>query len=214
MAPEESPMGLQIVFKQFLVLGILGGLVSVRAFGEQGSWFLNPSLLYQSSDVSYQPTTSGSGGESEWVKLNIAAGASLGGGLLLGVKYFNEKQSQESTVGSSQTTESVSEVNSLGICFGFKVNELVLMVSVMAIQAPVRTNNISEITLSEGGGTILDFMYLTDLGGWSVGPQFTWRSFNYEKIEDKDDPESNQVQNFSKATETWIEPYLAIMVNF
>lgn len=205
-----------MVLKKFHVclLSTLGVLASTPAFGEQGSWFLNPSLLYQSSDVTFQPESSGSGGEGEWVKLNVAAGASVGGGLLLGVKYFNEKQSQKSSSGSSQTTENISEVTALGVSFGFQVNELVLMVSVMAIQAPVRTNNISEITLSEGSGTILDVMYLTDLGGWSVGPQLTWRSFDYEKMEDKDDPDSNQVQSFSKASETWIEPYLAIMINF
>ena len=137
---------------------------------------------------------------------------SLAGGLLLGVKYFSE---EKSTSPQGSSGDSVTEtVTAAGVTVGFKMEQLVLQVSVMGLQPPKYTNNISDISLSDGSGTILDLMYLADLGGWYLGPQVTWRSFEYKKYVDKNDPDSSASEAFTKATEVYIEPYLSVFITF
>ena len=198
------PISLAEIFLCVAILGCPGFLE-----GAEDGWYINPALFYLDSEITYQPQWTGSELDAEWVKLNLSAGYSMAGGLLLGLKYYNDKY----TEGSGANKE-VTEITALGAGVGFRVEELALQVSVMALQAPERTDTRTDLTLSDGTGTMVDLMYLADLGGWYLGPQLTYRSFEYKKMESDNSSLATAVSAFTKATETHIEPYICFFFVF
>lgn len=200
--------------KRFMTSGCLFSVLTLfcgaqKLYSQENGWFLNPSFFYQSSEFSFQPTWTGSGSSEEWLRINASAGLATSGGFILGLKYFDDKKVSRSENSGNEVTE---QVTAAGPGFGFRFGELAIFVSIMALKAPVYHHSASRRTLSGGDGTIVDLMYFADMGGWYLGPQLTWRSFQYKTLEDKTDPDSQAVRSFTRAEEIRTEPYISIFI--
>ena len=196
---------------------LIGGFVlwGQTSMALEGVYF-NPAFSYRTEES----TTKLDGGENTYERthtlLNIGLGYGMGNGLLLGLKYFSDKVEAHSVPfwEDNPGDPAVLETTAIGGSVGFMVDELSLFVSIMAVQAPKRVDEPNNIEYSEGGGTMIDAIYFADMGSWFLGPQLTWRSFDYKSYKNTEDDNDQTADAFISRSESIIEPYISILVFF
>lgn len=172
--------------------------------------YLNPAFTYRTEESTTKFDFSETTSDSTHTQLNIGLGYGLGNGLLLGLKYFSDKIERQ----TDSSDPAIIHTTAIGGSVGFIVDEISFFVSLMALQAPKRHNNTTNIVFSEGSGTIIDIIYFADMGSWFLGPQLTWRSFDYKKYENTEDENDSLADDFVSRSESVIEPYISILVFF
>jgi hypothetical protein len=141
--------------------------------------FLQAGLLYYTQSARTPSTTGTTVTRSRaTTNFNTLAGYSLGNGLALGIKYYNET-SQDGWKFSDSASPPESKTSALGPAVGVQLGNFAAFGSYLVIQAP--ENVVASQKFDGGGGYILDFMYLINMGGWSFGPQISMIDFQYKK---------------------------------
>ena len=198
------------------MLLMVGGFFWAPALLALEGLYLNPAFSYRTEESTNKLDWGETTYESTHTLLNIGFGYGMGNGLLLGIKYFNDKVEAHSNPFWEDNPEdpAVLETTAVGGSVGFMVDELSFFVSIMAVQAPKRVDGPNNIEYSGGSGTMIDGIYFADMGAWFLGPQLTWRSFDYKSYKNTED-DNDQVEDvFISRSESVIEPYISILVFF
>ncbi|MFK7826919.1 MAG: hypothetical protein AB8G05_22440 [Oligoflexales bacterium] len=207
------------ILKRKLILGLLivGGIANweQKAMALEGV-YLNPAFSYRTEES----TTKLEFGETTYngthTLLNIGLGYGLGNGLLLGLKYFSDKLEgrTDTSFNNNPSDPAIIHTTAIGGSVGFMVDELSFFVSIMAVQAPKREDGPNDIEYADGSGTMIDGIYFADMGSWFLGPQLTWRSFDYKSYKNTEDDNDPVADIFISRSESIIEPYISILVFF
>jgi hypothetical protein len=176
-----------------------------KSFGKElNGFFINPALLYQSSETKEENETGIQTEQESLTSVNINFAYTLSNSMFLGVKYLNESSDKSNLLFSSSDSENTS--NAMGLCAGFNYGGLLLSFSYMGIQAPSLVSATHEY--KNGSGYMLEAGYYINMGSWWFGPQLSQRSFSYQ------DHFENSVKDSSFKTLTIekMNPYLGFIL--
>lgn len=179
------------------------------------SFFLMPSLSYYQMESSTRLEWGEGKQTTNRSILNATIGYNFAGGLLLGVKYLEDTQSLTNKPSwTSTTTNELDKINGIAGSIGFLTDQVFLMFSVFAIQAPIFYDDATTVEYTEGSGSMLELAYFADLGICLFGPLIAWRSLEYKKYNNLQDESDSTGQDFIKMNQTLLEPYISLLYFF
>lgn len=194
------------------IIGIIIGMtltIQTSAYGEATEGvFFQAGLLYSTRNIE---STSNDGSSSKstiaTTNLNAVGGYGVGNGLALGLKYYNEVNENGWQLTADSKSDPISETTALGPMLGFRMGNLAVFASYLAIQTPEKISKSQKY--AGGSGYIVDLMYMIDMGGWAFGPQFSIINFEYAKfylngVESQDDRDLK---------EQFLYPYFSFLIH-
>jgi len=178
--------------------------------------YLNPAFSYRTEESTTKLEFGELRTKGTHTLLNVGLGYGLGNGLLVGLKYFSDKleSSIDTSFNNNNSDPAIYQTTAIGGSVGFMVDELSFFVSIMAVQAPKKVDGPNDVEYADGSGTMIDGIYFADMGSWFLGPQLTWRSFDYKSYKNTEDDNDPLIDSFISRTESIIEPYISILVFF
>lgn len=159
------------------IIGIIIGMTLTHP--NLGLWGSEPKVSSSKQVCSTPPeeikSTSNDGSSSKstiaTTNLNAVGGYGVGNGLALGLKYYNEVNQNGWQLTADSKSDPISETTALGPMLGFRMGNLAVFASYLAIQTPEKISKSQKY--AGGSGYIVDLMYMIDMGGWAFGPQFS-----------------------------------------
>ena len=170
--------------------------------------FINPAVHYHTEDLESKYQWGDSNEYRYNTILNTTLGYNLGDGLLFGLKYLHDIYETDNVPFWEENSGSSDKITSnvVGAGVGFFVDKLSFFISILS--NPYRKNTMTQVVHSKGSGTMIDMIYLIDLGGFYIGPQLSWINIKYKKYDGEENDNLEDV--FISMEQTKIEPYIGL----
>ena len=143
-----------------------------------GELIINPAITGSQEESHRGDSTS----KDTVIRLNVGAGTTFGDGYYVGIKYLSS--GIENTFDDSADT-SKAELHSYGVSVGYYSKaSFTLCLSLLINPEYTLADDDDSASLKGGTGYLLDIGWRTKINAtWSVGPQLSYTSVTYKKIE-------------------------------
>lgn len=196
-------------------------LIPTSSFGES-EFFSHIGLLYKKTSTKEERDFWDFNKSLEQSILNATLGMMVSSGLTFGIKYIDD-QTKMSEAYSFQSGDDGRYqywyLRGFGPSVGILNNNIFIQFSIVSILAPslsesgYQSSRHFSYKFFNGTGTIIDLSYLIDFSGFKLGPQLSWRTFEFKKVSSTESSDRNDNDNFVKMKLEYLDPQISVFIN-